>query len=331
MGVDIGGTNTKLGLVDHAGKIIAQETALTAKLDQPQVVCDFILSASEKLAGSLGHDLTTLAGIGIAVPGILDSQNGVLKELSNLLQWIDFPLRDELSSRFGREVVLLNDASAAAYGEYTHRGMQDDSLALVTLGTGIGSGVVIHGAPLGGAHGCAGELGHVVIDTTLKHRVCGCGMPGHLEAYAGSVGVVMTAQQLLADSSLHSTLRSYSEGQLTPQAIAIEAEQGDEIAEAVVLATATHLGVGISLFCHCIDPSVVLLGGAMTFGQTKTSIGRKFLAQIIATVRKYSLRQIGGTVAIEFAKLGSDAGILGAAAYATPRASELTMPTSVSS
>ncbi len=252
------------------------------------------------------------------MPGILDINQGVLKELSNLLQWINFPLKSELSSRFGRDVVVLNDASAAAFGEFTHRGMIDDSLALVTLGTGIGSGVVIQGKPLGGAHGCAGEIGHVVIDTSPNHRVCGCGMPGHLEAYAGSAGVLTTARQLLTERSQNSSLANYDDEQLTPQIIANEAESGDVVANAAVLATARHLGVGISLFCHCVDPSVVLLGGAMTFGQTSTQTGQKFLAEIISTVQKYSLRQIGGFVSIEFAKLGGDAGILGAAAYARP-------------
>ena len=318
LGVDIGGTNTKLGLVDPSGRILAQQTTLTASLDQPQRVCDFIFNAGKQLAHSVGQSLNSLEGIGVAMPGILDIEQGVLKELSNLLQWINFPLRHELSIRFGRDIVVLNDASAAAFGEFTHRGMMDDSLALVTLGTGIGSGVVIQGKPLGGAHGCAGEIGHVVIDTGPNHRVCGCGMPGHLEAYAGSAGVLATTRELLAQASHTSSLANYDEAQLTPQIIANEAESGDSVAEAAVLATARHLGVGISLFCHCVDPSVVLLGGAMTFGQTSTQVGQKFLAEIIHTVQKYSLKQIGGFVSIEFAKLGGDAGILGAAAYARP-------------
>jgi glucokinase len=316
LGVDIGGTNTKLGLVDPNGRILAQHTALTATLDQPQRVCDFIFSSGEQLASSFGHRLDMLEGVGVAMPGILDIDQGVLKEVSNLLQWINFPIKRELSQRFGRDVVVLNDASAAAFGEYTHRGRVDDSLALITLGTGIGSGVVIQGKPLGGAHGCAGEIGHAVIDTSPNHRLCGCGMPGHLEAYAGSAGVLTTMRQLLAQGSQHSSLSSYDESQLTPEIIAHEAEQGDAIAESTVLETARHLGVGISLLCQCIDPNVVLLGGAMTFGQTRTHTGRKFLAELIGTVRKYSLKQIGGFVSIEFAKLGSDAGILGAAAYA---------------
>ena len=316
LGVDIGGTNTKLGLVDFEGQIVAQQTTLTAMLDQPERVCDFILAAGKQLAISAGRSLDSLEGVGVAVPGILDMQHGVLKELSNLLRWIDFPLRRELSNRFNRDVVLINDASAAAYGEFTFRGMVDNSLALITLGTGIGSGVVIQGKPLGGSHGCAGEIGHVVIDTNLNQRICGCGMPGHLEAYAGSAGVVTTAKQLLAQASYSSSLHAYSDDQLTPQIIADQAEWGDAVAEQAVLITARHLGVGISVFCHCVDPSVVLLGGAMTFGQTKTKIGEKFLAEIIATVRKYSLKQIGEYVVIEFAKLGGDAGILGAAAFA---------------
>ena len=323
MGVDIGGTNTKLGLVDREGKIVAQETELTARLDQPDAVCQFIAEAGERLAGHYGLSLESLGAIGVAMPGILDMKHGVLKELSNLLRWIDYPLRDKLSHFCGRPVSVLNDASAAAFGEFTQRNMPQQSLALITLGTGIGSGIVMNGEPLGGDHGCAGEIGHAVIDVTDAARSCGCGKPGHLEAYAGSGGVIATARAMLTrlkeDHSLasSSSLANYLDLELTPEVIASEAERGDRVAMEVVMQTARHIGVGVAVLCHCLDPSLVLLGGAMTFGQSRTETGRRFLAEITTTVDRFSLRQIAGNVQIDFAKLGGEAGMLGAAVYAS--------------
>jgi glucokinase len=316
LGVDIGGTNTKLGLVNSSGQIVARQSNLTSKLENPNRVCDFIFEAGQGLAKSAGTTLEALEGIGVAVPGILDMRNGVLKELSNLIQWIEFPLRDELTKRFNRSVVVLNDASAAAFGEYSHRAMQNDSLALITLGTGVGGGIVIQGEPLGGDHGCAGEIGHAVIDASPTARMCGCGKRGHLEAYTGSFGVVKTVRDELDGQDESSLLRNVCLPELTPEIIAVAAERGDYIAQKVVQTTATYLGVGLSILCHCLDPSVVLLGGAMTFGQNSTATGRAFLKEIVDTVQRYSLQQIGTTVRIEFAALGGDAGILGAAAYA---------------
>lgn len=254
------------------------------------------------------------------MPGILDDREGVLREVSNLPQWAGFGLRDELAGLVGSPVVVVNDANAAAFGEHSQRCLERESLALVTLGTGIGCGVVLGGQPFVGDSGCGGELGHVTIDYGPDARLCGCGRRGHLESYAGATGVIATARALIEEIPASRRRPWMDVKSLTPECIAThaeaDAEAGDDLCWAVVHRTARWLGAGISILCQTLNPSFVLLGGAMTFGGETSRTGRRFLQLVKDTVREHSLEQVSETVVIEFAVLGNDAGLLGAAELA---------------
>ncbi|QDT36781.1 ROK family protein [Stratiformator vulcanicus] len=317
LGIDIGGTVTKLGLFCGDLNLIAEETIETDSIRHPGTACDILADRVQQFMCYDGASPNRPLAVGVAAPGVFDKQTGLVKQAANLPQWENRNLYADLSHVIGSTVVLVNDASAAALAEFQHRELKEtNSLVLLTLGTGIGGGIVIDGRPVTGSHGCGAEVGHMVIDHSVGARSCGCGRVGHLEAYAGARGVVKrTDDQLAAGeaSTLHA--RTLLEP-LTPKVIAEEAEAGDPLSQLIIKQTAFYLGVGISQICHVIDPDHVVLGGGMNFGGTKTELGRSFLNDIRQTLRQFSLDQIAESTEVEFSALGNAAGVRGAAIFA---------------
>ena len=189
-------------------------------------------------------------------------------------------------------------------------------MALVTLGTGIGCGVVVKGSPYGGDHGCAGELGHIAIRFGSDALPCTCGSRGHLESYAGASGVIARLRRELADLDPLQIPANLLADDLTPKEISEAAEQGFEPCRRVIHETAQLVGQAAGMLGQVIDPAVILLGGAMTFGGPKSKMGEFFLQSVRDTVQETTLVQVGGNVIIDFASLGNDAGLLGAAMVA---------------
>ena len=313
VGIDVGGTNTKLGLVDPDGRVVIRREVPTDSLANPLAACrEFRRFAVESVTEASGGSVRNVA-VGVAVPGILNARTGELEYVANLPDWRRFPLRDALQAEFDGPVAVANDANAAAFAEHSVRGLSHESLALLTLGTGIGCGVVAGGRPFGGDHGCGYEIGHVAVDFQTSARRCGCDKPGHLEAYVGAAGVVLTArEQLAAGRKLSPGLdRLDRDDNLTPERIAAEAEAGDPGSIRTVELTARWVGIAASIISSTLDPAIILLGGAMTFGGADSPVGRQFLADVIETSRRHSLDHVADRVQIGFATLGNDAGICG--------------------
>ena len=314
LGIDVGGTNVKLGLVDSAGQLLAKHSVATPELGSPQRVFSAALAFADRELP--GMDSTDLAAIGLAVPGVLDTKESVLREVVNLPGWQGQPLRKILSDARQLPSVVVNDANSAAYAEHSLRSLGNQSLALITLGTGIGCGLVIKGTPFSGDHGCAGELGHLAIRFGDDASMCSCGRRGHLEAYAGANGV-LTQLRSLAKTNPESDVTSLiSTGIITPRDIAERAASGCDLCRSVIDQTAKHIGQAIGQLAQIIDPAVVLLGGAMTFGGDQSEIGSGFLEKVRSTVIDTTLLEVGSNLNIEFASLGNDAGVLGAAMVA---------------
>ncbi|MFG0262114.1 MAG: ROK family protein [Novipirellula sp. JB048] len=295
LGIDVGGTDVKLGLVDRECRIVDRERTATSSLRTPQNVF-------QHAAEFVGE--RTIAGVGLAVPGVLDTRANVLREVVNLEGWLGVPLHSELVRITGFPTIVVNDANAAAYAEHALRSLGGQSLALVTLGTGVGCGMVVSGDPHGGDHGCAGEVGHITIDFSDDASLCTCGGRGHLEAYAGAAGVIA---RMIAASGEEAAAA------ITPLEIASRAERGDTICQQVIFDTAIYVGRAIGMIGQVADPAVVLLGGAMTFGGGETQTGRRFLEHVRQSVKATTLTQVGGNMKIEFATLGNQAGLIGAA------------------
>lgn len=315
LGIDVGGTEVKVGLVDAGGNIVARERASTPALRTPERVFEYAIEfAHAKVVGS-GLAQGRVLAVGLAVPGVLDAHEFRLREVVNLPGWLEVPLLERLRSIAERPTVVVNDANAAAFAEYSRRGLDDQSLALVTLGTGIGCGVVVRGRPYGGDHGCAGELGHIAIDFGPEALPCTCGSRGHLESYAGAAGVMNRLQRAIASrqAKFPSGLQA---DDLTPREVAKLAEDGDSTCRAIIAETGCYVGRAIGMLGQTLDPAVVLIGGAMTFGGAHTAMGACFLDHVRRSVQETTLVQVGGNIAVEFAELGNDAGVLGAALVA---------------
>ncbi|EMI16735.1 glucokinase [Rhodopirellula maiorica SM1] len=288
--------------MDDTCRIVATERTATCTLKTPEKVFQHAMEFAA------GHPI---AGVGLAVPGVLDSRLYELREVVNLDGWLGVPLRDQLAEASGLPSMVVNDANAAAYAEHASRLLGVQSLALITLGTGVGCGMVVVGNPHGGDHGCAGELGHIAVDFSDDALPCTCGSRGHLETYAGAGGVIARMVQLSGEDP---------DG-LTPRRIADRAEAGDAICQKVISDTACYVGRAIGMLGQVADPAVVLLGGAMTFGGLETETGRRFLADVQKSVKETTLVQVGGNMKIEFATLGNQAGMIGAAMVARDQSS----------
>jgi glucokinase len=218
----------------------------------------------------------------------------------------------------GLPVALANDASAAAYGEFwIGSGRSFRSLILLTLGTGVGCGIIIGDLIIEGENGHGTECGHILIEPAEDARICSCGQTGHLESYASAMGVIGRARDAMAAGRVTSMSKRLAAGaELTPLLVAEEAEAGDPLATEIVMETARYLGLGIVSLLHTIDPSGVLIGGAMTFGGSPRELGRRFLERVREEVRRRAFPILAERTTIEFATLGADAGVIGAAGIA---------------
>ena len=318
VGVDVGGTNIKIGLVDDLGQTLVYRRIPTQSGEGPEEATRRMGETVRDMVAEAGLTLPYIARVGLGTPGSMDVASGLLINPHNLPGWHDFPIRDQLIEHAGLPVTYANDANAAAYGEFwVGSGRDFHSLVLLTLGTGVGCGIIIGDLTIVGEHSHGAESGHMIIDCREDARPCGCGGSGHLESYASATAVVKRTEEGLAEGRKSSLTERMKQGAaLTPLLVADEAERGDSFALEIVMETARYLGVGIVSLMHTIDPSGVLLGGAMTFGGHKSDLGRRFLARVQDEVRRLALPVPAAETVIEFASLGADAGYIGAAGMA---------------
>ena len=317
-GIDLGGTNIKAALLDDLGRIVEFHTEPTHAARGPEDAAARMGRAVHTLAGRAGIATTDVARVGLGSPGPLDIPAGTIVRAGNLPGWDDFPLRDRVAAHAGCEVTFANDANAAGYGEYwvgSARG--SSSLVLLTLGTGVGGGIIIGDLNVEGAHSHGSECGHIIVDPAPTARVCPCGQPGHLEAYTSATSLKVLAAEALAAGGTGSLAAAVAAGEaLTPVVIAREAGAGDALAMGVLMEAARWLGIGIVTFMHTIDPEAVVIGGAMTFGREEHPVGRAFLERVREEVCRRTFPVLARRTSIRYASLGGDAGSIGAAGLA---------------
>lgn len=328
LGVDVGGTNIKLGLVDDLGRFIGKTSLPTWADRSPDETLPRVAQVTQELLAGCQVSFADVVAVGLGTPGTMDIPAGLIFDPPNLPGWHHYPIRQRLSETLQRPVWFANDANAAAFGEcWMGSGRQFHSIVLLTLGTGVGGGIVIGDLSVDGENSCGSECGHITIDYHDYARLCGCGQPGHLEAYASATAVVKRAHEALAkhsnrehfdgDPTASELARRVAAGEkITPLLISQLASAGDEFCHQLVLNTARYLGIGITSLMHTIDPGAVVLGGAMNFGGHETALGREFLERIRAEVRRRAFPILAEKTTIDFATLGSDAGFIGAAGIA---------------
>ena len=321
VGVDVGGTNIKIGVVDNDGQIIADTKFPTMPNSPVAVAIEHTQKELDELLSCNSISWDDVATVGLGTPGPMDIKNGVILTPTNLPAWHNSPIQSLLSDALSKPVTYANDAGAAAFGEFwIGKGRDVESMVLLTLGTGVGGGIIVDDFSVDGANSHGAEVGHMTIETGLNARVCGCGQAGHLEAYASATALVDRTVEALGDPKLgaNSVLRRQA-GEASPLSalmISNAATEGDELANRMVSETAVYLGRGIAQLAHIIDPVSFILGGAMNFGGDSSPLGKKFLDEVKAEVRRLVFPVLGERLIVEFAQLGSEAGFVGAAGLA---------------
>jgi glucokinase len=310
VGLDVGGTTMKAGVVDDDGRPLAPALSTPTEAAKGQDHGLAVMAGTiERAVAAAGVAKDRIAAIGVATPGSMDIPAGVMLDPPNLKPWRNVPVRQFITDTFGLPTAFQNDANAAAYGEYwAGAGKEFRSMVLFTLGTGIGGGIVLGGRVVEGEHSHGGELGHVRIELRNGRR-CGCGRLGCLEAYASATAVVARTREALdasgTRSSLHGLLREQRE--LTARDVFLAAGDGDPVAARIVDETAYYLAVGAVNAMHSVDPDCVCFAGGMT------AAGEWFLEKIRAHVRELTFPVLAAKCQVRYARLGSDAGFIGAA------------------
>ncbi len=328
IGVDLGGTNLRIAAVDETGTLIEKVTIGTkVSLGRDQVIdnmCDAIQRLSEKC-----KDSGPLLGIGIGVPGIIDNQTGLLRESPNLPGWADYPVRAEIERRLKTIVVLENDANVAALGEKWLGAARDYSdMAMITLGTGVGGGLVFEGKIWDGANGMAGEWGHATVEP--DGHPCGCGNQGCLEQYASATAVVRMAREAIAANGAPALARAAnSDPEFSAKSIFNLAIQGDEDARRIFRQVGRSLGIMLSTLVNTLNLPIYVIGGGAASAWEAFSpamfeqLRRRSLVYAATAPEDPAARKEGASAVVKpgpghktiitQALLGSDAGLYGAA------------------
>jgi glucokinase len=318
VGIDVGGTNIKTGLIDFTGRTLSYQSMPTEEQKGAEDACRRIGELFPKLVQEAGVAASDVVRAGLATPGPMDIPKGMILRPGNLPGWWDFPIRDRMSHHLGLPVTFANDANAAAYGEYWRgAGTNFHSMVLLTLGTGIGGGIIVGDVLIDGAHSCGSECGHILVNPADDAPMDSLGKRGSLESYTNASALVARTLAALNGGAKSALAKTRAAGEsITPRIVAEAAEQGDELARRVIMETAYWLAIGIVSLVHTIDPDAVVLGGAMTFGGQGSPLGREFIQRIRDEARPRLLEPLRDTLVIEFASLGGDAGYIGAAGLA---------------
>ena len=301
-GVDLGGTTVKMGLFDPDGNVTEKWEIPTDKSDEGKKILPDIADAIKKKMAEKNVSKEDVIGVGIGVPGPVDGE-GVIFKAPNL-GWGTFSIKETLSGLLdGIKVEAGNDANVAALGEMWKGGGKGySSLVVVTLGTGVGGGIIVDGKILTGSTGAGGEIGHIhIVDD--EPDTCGCGNNGCLEQYASATGVVRLAKRRLAEDNEPSTLR---EGELSAKSVFDAVKAGDPLAVEIAEEFGRYLGKGLAIIAGVTNPEVFVIGGGVS------KAGSILIDAIEKHYNDNILPALRGKV-FRLAELGNDAGIFGAA------------------
>ena len=261
IGIDMGGTNTVFGIVDARGKVLASDSIKTRKHSNINDYIDELYNETTRLIKSVDAE-GKISGIGVGAPNA-NYFTGMIEDGVNLPWPTPVPFAQLLSDKFGIPVAITNDANAAAIGEMTYgaaRGLRD--FIMITLGTGVGSGIVINGQLVYGHDGFAGELGHVIVKRN-NGRLCGCGRAGCLETYCSATGVSRTAREFLEIRTEPSTLRDIPSDSITSKDVYDAAMTGDKLAKEIFEYTGEILGEALADFTAFSSPEAFVLFGGL--------------------------------------------------------------------
>jgi glucokinase len=311
LAADLGGTNLRMAAIDRDGQILYQTRRETPRGESADQIVSVILEAANECLQNVEEKILAIAA---AVPAIIDFEKGITLKLPNIPALNGFHLSDALESGLNLPCILENDANAAAVGEKWLGASKDCKNSIfVTLGTGVGGGIIIDGKILRGASGTAGEIGHICVEPT--GAPCGCGSRGCVEQYASATAIVRLARKFmkqfpqseLFEKTNLSSLEIYEAG-----------VKGDELALEVFRQKGFYLGIMLAGLINVLNPEIIVIGGGAAAGWDL------FIPQTVEQIRERAYREPVEGVQIVRAELGDDAGILGAARLAFEKISEIT-------
>ena len=306
IGIDIGGTNVKIAIVDSKGKIAFSESASTrAEMGYEFTIKNIINLIKESLTKS-EVSINQVGGIGVGCPGQVDSTNGIVRALPNIPGWVNVPLAKILIDEFGLPAKIDNDVRVATLGEYKFgAGRGYENLVCITVGTGIGSGIIIDGRLVRGAGLSAGELGHMIVQEH-NGEICGCGGTGCVEAVASGPAIVKQAELYLMTGKSTKFKEIAAGSKITPEIVAEAALQGDGVANRIFERTGYWIGIALSSVVNLLNPEVIIVGGGVA------QAGDLLLDPIRETINKRAMKVAAETVKVIPAQLGNSAGVVGA-------------------
>lgn len=308
IGIDVGGTNVKIALVDDNGKIIYSNSVPTyAKMGYEYTVNN-IKQAIKDLMKETNTTPSDIEGIGFDFPGQVDCKTGVVKLAPNIPGWVNVPIAQMIEDEFHIPTRIDNDVRCAALGELKFgAGKGCENFICITVGTGIGSGIVINGKVVRGATNAAGELGHIKLQMN-GGPICGCGDTGCLEAFASGPAIVAMAQEYIkgGKSTKFREMAAVEGGEITPYMVAKAAEEGDPVAKRIFEIIGEYIGIGLTSVINLLNPERVIIGGGVA------ESGELLLGPIRKTIKERAMVVAGNAVEIVPAQLGNSAGVIGA-------------------
>jgi len=312
VGVDIGGTSIKVGVVSKDGKIIAKTAVDTLSELGPKGVVNQIIKGINNV---LPEYIKEIEGIGIGAPGIVSIEKGTVEHPPNLYNWKKVHLGKLIEDEFRLKVTVENDANAAAIGELMYgAGRQFEDFIMITLGTGVGGGIILNRKIYRGEIGAAGEIGHTTID--YNGPLCNCGANGCVETYIGNgylVDQVIREKHNQKNSKIFELL-DHNLDYLTPKIISDAAQQGDDFARKVIIDAGRYLGIGLASVVNILDISKIIIGGGVA------GFGKLLFDSVENSLREKTLKSLRSRVKIYPAKLKNEAGIKGASSLVFYRA-----------
>lgn len=311
IGIDLGGTNIKAGIYDSEFIAIKELSVPTEAAQGPTHVLERIREAVRLLTSGVDFSLELVKGMGIGVPGLLDPEEGISFFSPNFPDWENIHVVDEMRQFYDFPIFIDNDVRVNLYGEWLQgAGRGYNNLVLITLGTGLGSGIVNDGKVIYGTTYSAGEIGHM--NMYRNGRPCKCGSSGCLGRYVSAIGMVNTFKEKLRDgrTSIIQNWTNHQEEQITALMISEAYDLGDSLSIEVMQETGTILGFGLANVVNILNPELIIVGGGMA------AAGNKLLDPVRETVKQHALKLSGSKCEIVQAELGSRSGTIGAASYA---------------
>ena len=320
LGIDLGGTKILSAVFDDSGQIRSRHYSLTPAAEGPDAVIEAILESSRIVVKAASMEIADLLAVGLAAPGLISAQKGIVHTSPNLPGWKDLPLGHIVEKALGKPVFLINDAHAAAVGElHFGAGRGCHHFIYITISTGIGGGLILNGDIYEGSGGFGGEIGHMVIDD--DGPLCSCGNRGCWEMMASGKAMEREARRCIESGAktniLSFCLSERSEGPqslpidcITAKTIHAAALAGDVLALELISRNAYYLGVGLANIINIFNPERIVIGGGLA------NMGDMLLKPAIEEAGRRAFKQMFQTVRFVTAELGGDSGVIGAAAYA---------------